>query len=240
MTGDDAVVEIGAGLGDLTRPLAEVARRIIALEVDRGLVAALAEADLPPNVEIRHEDALEADLGGLARALGPPVMLVGNLPYRIAGRFLGTLLGPRNPFRRWAFMLQAEVADRVLSRPGDPGYGTLSVWTSLWSEARGVLELGPGEFEPRPRVRSRFLVFDPAPSPPAIGNLALLRQVVRAAFHHRRKTLRAALRGRVAGAESALEAAGIDPGRRGETLTAVEFVALAAAVEEAQRKPPGD
>ena len=162
----DAAVEVGPGLGRLTRAISCVARRTIALEVDRGLVRLLADTELGPNVEVRHEDVLEADLGGLARVLGPPVVLIGNLPYRIAGRLLGQLLGPRTPFRRFGFMLQREVADRVLAEPGTSDYGPLAVWTRVWTEARRALSLGPADFEPRPRVHSTFVVFDPAPSPP--------------------------------------------------------------------------
>ncbi len=233
---EDGAVEIGPGLGDLTRVIAGVARRTIALEIDRGLVALLAGAGLPASVEVRHQDALEADLGGLARELGAPVVLVGNLPYSMAGRFLGALLGPRNPFRRWGFMLQSEVGERLTASPGGSGYGPLAVWARLWTETRRVLELGPEAFVPRPRVRSSFLIFDPAPAPPRIEDLRVLREVVRTAFQHRRKTLRAALRGRVAGAEAALEAVGIDSQRRGETLSELEFVRLANQIAAAEER----
>jgi 16S rRNA (adenine1518-N6/adenine1519-N6)-dimethyltransferase len=226
----DAAVEIGPGLGDLTRAIAAVARSTIALEIDRGLVQLLAEAGLPASVEVRHEDALEADLGGMARALGDPVVLLGNLPYAISGRFLGNLLGPRTPFRRWGFMLQSEVAARLTAEPGSTDYGPLAVWAGLWTHARPVLELGPEAFVPRPRVRSTFLVFDPAPDGPEVVDMGVLRAVVRHSFQHRRKTLRAALRGRVPGAQEGLETTGIDPQRRGETLAEAEFVALANAI----------
>jgi uncharacterized protein (TIGR02266 family) len=152
---------------------------VIALEIDRGLVRWLGEQPLGERVEIRHQDALRADLGGIARELGPPVVLLGNLPYRIAGRLLGALLGPRNPFRRWGLMLQSEVADRVLAEPGTSDYGPLAVWARLWVRKRRVVELGPSEFEPRPRVRSTFLVLDPAPDPLHVDDVALLRRVVR-------------------------------------------------------------
>lgn len=228
----DAVIEIGPGLGDLTRSLAAQARRVVALEIDRGLVGLLAEAELPDSVEVRHQDALKADLGGIARELGPPAVLVGNLPYVIAGRFLGTLLSPNNPFRRWGFMVQTEVGQRLLAKPGTADYGPLAVWARLWTRARPALQLGPDEFVPRPQVRSTFLIFDPAPETPEIRDLGVLRDVVRNSFQHRRKTLRAALRGRVEGAEAALHALGIDGQRRGETLSEVEFVSLANQISD--------
>jgi 16S rRNA (adenine1518-N6/adenine1519-N6)-dimethyltransferase len=127
-------------------------------------------------------------------------------------------------------MLQREVAERVLAAPGGSDYGTLSVWAKLFSRPRRVLELGPGEFEPQPKVHSTFLLFDPAPPPRAIDNLPVLRRTVRAAFQQRRKTLRRALRALTPDPEPALEQAGIDPLRRGETLCADEFTALANAL----------
>jgi 16S rRNA (adenine1518-N6/adenine1519-N6)-dimethyltransferase len=230
LTPEDAAIEIGPGLGDLTRPIARIARRTVAIEVDRGLVALLEEAGLPSSVELRHEDVLRADLDGIARGLGPPVVLLGNLPYAISGRLLAALCVAGSPFRRFGLMLQAEVADRVLAMPGTPTYGTLSVWARLWTEARRVLVLGPGEFVPRPKVNSAFVVFDPVQDRGQVEDVGLLRDVVRCAFQYRRKTLRGALRGRIAGAEQGLESAGIDPRRRGETLSELEFVELANAI----------
>jgi 16S rRNA (adenine1518-N6/adenine1519-N6)-dimethyltransferase len=230
LTPEDAAIEIGPGLGDLTRPIARIARRTVAIEVDRGLVALLEEAGLPPSVELRHEDVLRADLDGIVRELGPPVVLLGNLPYAISGRILAALCVAGSPFRRFGLMLQAEVADRVLAMPGTPTYGTLSVWARLWTEARRVLVLGPEEFVPRPKVNSAFVVFDPVPDRGQVEDVGLLRDVVRCAFQYRRKTLRGALRGRIAGAEQGLESAGIDPRRRGETLSELEFVELANAI----------
>ncbi len=230
VTPEDAAVEIGPGTGQLTRPLVAVARRTVAIEVDRGLVQLLAESDLADRVELRHEDVLDSDLGGIVRELGPPVVLLGNLPYSISGRLLGALLSPNNPFRRWGFMLQREVADRVLAGPGTPEYGTLSIWARLFSEPRRVLDLGPDEFEPRPRVRSTFLVFDPRADRPRVDDMSMLRRTVRAAFGQRRKTLRRALRRVSADPLPALESAGIDPLRRGETLDEEEFLRLANAL----------
>jgi 16S rRNA (adenine1518-N6/adenine1519-N6)-dimethyltransferase len=126
-------------------------------------------------------------------------------------------------------MLQAEVADRVLSEPQTRRYGVLSVWTSLWTRARIGLELGPEAFEPRPRVRSAFVLFDPIPGPP-IEDVPLLRRLVRQAFQHRRKTLRAALRGVMPSIEVALGMAEIEPQRRPESLAPEEFVRLANAL----------
>ncbi len=227
----DAAIEIGPGTGQLTRPLARVARRTLALEVDRGLVRMLAdEGGLPSSVEVREADALQTDLGSLVAELGPPVVLLGNLPYSVAGRLLGNALAPGLPFRRMGFMLQAEVADRLLALPGTPEYGTLSVYARLWTRARRVLELSPEAFSPRPKVRSSFLVFEPRSDGPVVADPELLRRVVRAAFQQRRKQLRRALLTAFPGAEAGLAGAGIDAQRRGETLDEVEFARLAESL----------
>ena len=188
------------------------------------------EGGLPPSVLVRQADALHTDLGALVAELGPPVILIGNLPYSVAGRLLGNVLAPAIPFRRMGFMLQSEVADRVLAAPATPEYGTLSVYARLWTRARRVLELSPEEFSPRPKVRSSFLVFEPRSDGPVVADPDLLRRVVRAAFQQRRKQLRRALLAAFPNAESGLEAAGIDAQRRGETLDELEFARLALAL----------
>lgn len=230
LTAEDAVLEIGPGLGALTRPAARIARSVRALEVDRGLVALLREQGLPANVDLREVDVRRVDLHAAGRELGPPVVLLGSLPYVIAGRLVAELCRPGLPFRRMGLMIQTEVADRLLAEPGTPAYGTLSVWVRLWTEAHRVMDLGPGEFEPRPKVHSSFLLFERRGEPPEVDDPALLREVVRGAFGQRRKTLRGALRRSLPRIEAALAAAGIDPVRRGETLSEDEFVVLANAL----------
>ncbi|MFI5314710.1 MAG: 16S rRNA (adenine(1518)-N(6)/adenine(1519)-N(6))-dimethyltransferase RsmA [Myxococcota bacterium] len=231
LVASDAALEIGPGTGQLTRAIGAVARRTLALEVDRGLVALLAqEGGLPASVEVRLGDALAADFAALARELGPPVVLLGNLPYSIAGRLLGELLRPDTPFRRIGCMLQRELADRVLAEPASAEYGTLSVFARLWFEGERLLELSREEFSPRPKVRSTFIALSPRVTPPRVGDVALLRRLVRAAFGQRRKQLKRALAREFPSAADALRATGIDPRRRGETLDELEFAALAHAL----------
>ena len=235
---EDAALEIGPGLGDLTRELAACARRVLALELDHGLIRALAAAGLPPNIEVRHGDALQADLTALGRELGAPAVLVGNLPYRIAGRLIAQLLIESRPFesfRRLGFMVQTEVAERLLAEHGTPAYSSLSVWSGLFSTPRRVLELGPDAFVPRPKVHSTFVVFDPPalPRSSSAEQQAVLEQIVTLAFRFRRKTLRRALQGISADParlQTALEEADIDGQRRGETLSPAELVKLAGAI----------
>jgi 16S rRNA (adenine1518-N6/adenine1519-N6)-dimethyltransferase len=213
-----------------------VARRTLALEVDRGLVGLLAaEGELPASVEVRLADALEADFPALVRELRPPVVLVGNLPYSIAGRLLGELLVPDTPFRRIGCMVQRELADRLLAEPGGDAYGTLSVYARLWFSGERLLDLSREEFSPRPKVRSTFIALAPRADAPRVGDVAVLRRLVRAAFGQRRKQLRGALEREFPRAAEVLAELRIDPRRRGETLDESEFAALANALAAAGR-----
>jgi len=231
VTPHDAALEIGPGTGQLTRALAAVARRTLALEVDRGLAALLAQQGaLPASVEVRLADAREADWRALAAELGPPVVWVGNLPYSIAGRLLGGLLAPAPPFRAIGCMLQKELADRVLAAPDTADYGTLSVFAGLWFEGERLLELSPEEFSPRPKVRSTFLALRPRAAPAQVDDFGVLRALVKAAFGQRRKQLGRALARAFPASRGALAACAIDPRRRGETLSCAEFAALANAL----------
>jgi 16S rRNA (adenine1518-N6/adenine1519-N6)-dimethyltransferase len=237
----DAVLEIGTGLGILTRALARVAGRVVTLEVDAGLVRALvAEAALPANVELRHADALKADLAGTARALGPRVRAVANLPYAIASPLLRRLLDLRGLLLDWSVMLQREVALRLVARPGSRGYGSLAVLHGVAAEARRCLDLHPRCFYPVPRVTSTFVRITPqSEGAPSAAELASLERVVRAAFGRRRKTLRNALRGGALAELSearvleALGSLGIDPRSRPEVLDPATWRALAARLAAA-------
>jgi 16S rRNA (adenine1518-N6/adenine1519-N6)-dimethyltransferase len=226
--GDDTVIEIGTGLGILTRALAARARRVVTVEVDAGLVRALrAEALLPANVELRHADALDLDLAALARELASaagarsegqakraarrsraestgrpsevPVRLVANLPYSVASPLLRRLLDLRALLVDWSVMVQREVALRLLASPGSRDFGSLAVLHALSVRAERVLDLQPGCFQPAPRVVSSFVRFVPrADAALAPGELEAVERLARAAFSRRRKTLVNALRDEVA------------------------------------------
>ncbi len=196
----DTVIEVGTGLGLLTRALAERAARVVSIEIDAGLVRALREdACLPANVELVHGDALEIDLAACAAAAPGPVRVVANLPYAVATPLLRRLLDLRAALTGWSVMVQREVAERVAAGSGGPDYGSLAVLHAWCVDVEKGLDLHPRCFHPVPRVFSRFLRITPRPgeglSP---GELARLEPWLRGAFAHRRKTLRAALR--IAGA----------------------------------------
>lgn len=238
----DTVVEIGAGLGALTLALAPLARRVIAVEVDRGVFAALQEvlaAAGVDNVEPRHADALRLDWAELARQAGGPVVVVGNLPYALTSPLLFSLIAARAHWRRATLLLQREVGERLVAGPGSKTYGRLSVVAQNWCRVELGMVVGPKVFFPRPAVSSRVVHLTPRPQPlvPLAGpeEAAWFTRVVRAAFSRRRKTLANSLAGglRLERAEVAqvLQDAGLDPARRAETLSIPELGQVARALE---------
>ena len=238
----DTVVEIGAGLGALTLPLAATAARVIAVEVDRGIFAALqevlAEAGAT-NVEPRLADALTLDWPALAAQAGGPLVVAGNLPYAISSPLLFNLLEQRDHWKRATLMVQKELGQRLLAGPGGKDWGRLAVLIQTWCAVRPGLEVGPGQFFPRPAVASQVVHLEPLaqPAAPLSGPQAALNyaKVVKAAFSQRRKTLANSLAGGLGQERGAiipaLEAAGVEPTRRAETLSIAEFAAVARALE---------
>ena len=230
----DLVIEIGTGLGILTRALASRAKRVVTIEVDAGLVRALrSERLLPENVELIHADALEVDLAELARGAGDPTRVVANLPYAVASPLLRRLLDARGELVDWSVLLQREVAGRLLARPATREYGSLSVLHQLCVSATRGPDLSPRCFFPAPRVVSRFVRLVPLKAPlVASAELEQVERLTRAAFGQRRKTLLNALRGglmppppteRLLGVLAELE---IGPDTRAERLAPECFVAL--------------
>jgi 16S rRNA (adenine1518-N6/adenine1519-N6)-dimethyltransferase len=239
LTGDDTVVEIGAGLGALTVFLAPAARRVIALERDPNLARFLAE-DLfrdTPEVEVVCGDVLEFDFRRAAGEAGQPLAIVGNLPYQITSPLLFTLIREISTLDRAVLMMQQEVGTRLLAPPGLKDYGILSVLVRYHFRLTRLFSLSPGNFYPPPQVESVVLRLLPEVPDPAALDEAVLHQVVKLAFGHRRKTMNNTL---VAGAEAVgltpaqmrlvLTELNLDPQRRGETLSLAEFVALSNRV----------
>lgn len=240
----DAVIEIGPGLGILTRALAARAARVVAIEIDAGLVRALAEeGGLPGHVELLHADALAVDLAALAARLGPAVRVVANLPYSVSAPILRRLLDLRGALRGWLVLVQREMALRLVAGPGDADYGSLAVLHALCVCLERVRDLPAVCFHPVPKVTSTLVRATPleagplAPVGPGAGDeLAAVERVVRAAFGTRRKTLVNALR---TGLEptpppeelhAALDRLGIDPRARAEELAPEVFLGLARAL----------
>jgi 16S rRNA (adenine1518-N6/adenine1519-N6)-dimethyltransferase len=228
-TATDVVVEIGPGEGALTDVLARRAGRLIALEVDRALLERLRRR--LPTVEVLEADARTWDYGLLARPPGGRVLVIGNLPYSVSKPIVAALLGARGALDAMALMLQREVAERVVAQPGGKVYGALSVLTQAVCDVELALRVPPGAFRPPPKVDSAVIRVVPRRESQVPAALEpRFREVVRAAFARRRKTLANALAGglglSVGAAREAAARSGLDPGRRAETLTIAEFVAL--------------
>jgi 16S rRNA (adenine1518-N6/adenine1519-N6)-dimethyltransferase len=229
---DDVVVEVGPGLGSLTLGLLPLVRRVVAVEIDRVLAAELprtVEARLPSyadRLEVVEQDALR-----LTEVPGPaPTAFVANRPYNVAVPVLLRLLEHLPTLRTGLVMVQAEVADRLVARPGSKTYGVPSVKAAWYADVRRAGAVGRNVFWPAPHVDSGLVAFTRR-QPPA-GDRAAVFTLVDAAFAQRRKTLRAALSGWAGSADEAerrLRAAGVDPSARGEVLGVEAFARLAAA-----------
>jgi 16S rRNA (adenine1518-N6/adenine1519-N6)-dimethyltransferase len=235
LTGDETVVEIGAGLGALTVFLAQAARRVVALERDPALAQYLGGELFPETkaVEVRGQDVLHFDFPALSREVGRPLVVVGNLPYQITSPLLFKLMEERDAFSRAVLMMQQEVGARLLAPPGAKDYGILSVLLAYHFALRRLFSLGPANFYPSPQVDSMVLLLTPAATSPPARDPELLTRVVKAAFGQRRKTLNNTLTAPAAALglspeqlRPILADLGIDPKRRGETLSLAEFVAL--------------
>ncbi len=224
---DETFLEIGPGAGALTLPLAARARRVVAVELDGRLAAALRPR-VPANVAIVTADALEAPLAELAPAGS---RLVGNLPYYISSPLLRRILELRAHFREAHVMVQEEVARRVAAGPGSRDYGVLSVFFAMWADVTLVLRLGPGAFEPPPRVDSAVLriAFRPEPAAP-LGDPEHFQRLVLRAFGQRRKTLENNLQDSYPNLKEYLRLLQIAGNRRAETLSVVEFARLSEAL----------
>jgi 16S rRNA (adenine1518-N6/adenine1519-N6)-dimethyltransferase len=235
---DDVVVEVGPGLGSLTLALLEVARRVVAIEVDPLLAARLPAtiAELAPAQADRVEVVL-ADAMRVTEIPGPPpTALVANLPYNVSVPVLLHLLALLPSLERGLVMVQAEVADRLAAGPGSKVYGIPSVKAAWFADVRRAGSVGRNVFWPAPNVESGLVAWTRRPPPATPVPRERVFAVVDAAFAHRRKGLRGALRelaGSSDAAERALAAAGIAPLTRGESLRIGDFVRIAEALEEA-------
>jgi 16S rRNA (adenine1518-N6/adenine1519-N6)-dimethyltransferase len=226
---DDVVLEIGPGLGVLTRYLAARVAHVHAVELDRSLEPKLREALAEsPNVELRFADALRLD----PATLDPkPTKLVANLPYNIATPIVAESLDGLPSVRHWTVMVQREVADRFFASPATKAYGAVSVLVQLAAERTGFHSVARTVFRPRPNVDSALVAFRRIGLPEDFGRI---KRVVGAAFAHRRKTLPNSLE--LSGlasrdeAAAALEQIGREPGVRAEALEPQEFVELARAL----------
>jgi 16S rRNA (adenine1518-N6/adenine1519-N6)-dimethyltransferase len=219
---DDLMVEIGPGQGALTKPLLEKLNHLHVVEIDRDLVAHLSQAFPPERLTIHPADALKFDFG----SLGAPLRVVGNLPYNISSPLLFHLADYADQVSNMHFMLQKEVVDRMAAAADTPDYGRLSVMLQARFRVMKLFNVPPGAFTPPPKVDSAVVRLVPLPKE-AIPYRDAQRfgEIVARAFGQRRKTLRNTLKGLIE--PGIFETLGIDPQRRGETLSVEEFSRLA-------------
>ena len=236
----DQVIEIGPGLGHLTRALAETGCMLLLLELDDRLIPRLREEFGPrPTVQVVHADALEYDYSGLSGTW----KVVANLPYYISTPIIQRLIAQRGRFTTLTLMLQKEVAERIAAVPGGKEYGFLSVLVQYAAVPRLEFSVPAGAFTPRPKVDSMILTLTMRDRPETVANdEALFLRVIKAAFSQRRKTLRNSL-GQLGYPGDVMNAVkdgtGIDLGRRAETLSVSEFCRLANFLGSRQSENAG-
>jgi 16S rRNA (adenine1518-N6/adenine1519-N6)-dimethyltransferase len=227
------LIEIGPGLGALTLPLLERAGRLEVVEIDRDVIPILAaRARGHGELIVNQADVLAFDFAALGGS-GRHLRLCGNLPYNISTPLLFHVLGAAPSLIDMHFMLQKEVVARMAAAPGTADYGRLTVMLAVQCRVERLFDVGPGAFRPAPAVDSAVVRLVPHPTPPfAVADSVRFAEVVARAFGQRRKTLRNALKG-VVDAEG-FAAAGIDAGRRAQTLAPEDFARLAATTPPTQ------
>jgi len=234
---EDIVVEIGAGLGNLTTPLAEFTRKVYAIELDPRLASTLTDQFYGnDHVEIILADALQFDFNSLFRIWRRKMKVVANLPYEISSPMIFRLFEERENFSLFVLMLQMEVARRVIAKPGTKDYGPLSLWSQLYTQARIAFSVSPLVFHPRPKVESAVVKFEILQEPSVeVEDEQTLRRVIRSAFAYRRKTLSNAIHlGEFSHLPmtkimDVLQSIGINPSVRGEALSLEQFRDLGRA-----------
>jgi 16S rRNA (adenine1518-N6/adenine1519-N6)-dimethyltransferase len=227
----DVVLEVGAGEGVLTQRLAAVAAHIHTVEIDRNLEPVLAPLAARPEVELHWGDAMKLDLAGFDPV---PSAIVANLPYSIATPLILRTIEQLHSVRRWTVMVQREIADRLRAAPGSRTYGSPSVQAQLACEVKLLRTVDPAVFRPRPRVESAILSLRRT----GTGADAATRELVRAAFAHRRKSLARSLEhvrpGSLSATRDALRELGIAEDARAEALSPADFAALAGKLSDTE------
>jgi 16S rRNA (adenine1518-N6/adenine1519-N6)-dimethyltransferase len=226
---DEVVLEVGAGEGVLSERLAAAAAHLHAVEIDRRLEGALAPLAARPNVSLHWGDAMELDLAGFDPA---PTAVVANLPYAVATPLILRTIEKLPTVTRWTVMVQREIADRLRAGAGSRVYGSPSVLAQLACEVKLVRTVDPAVFRPRPRVESAILALRRS----GPGADVATRELVRAAFAHRRKALVRSLEharpGSLAAARAALAELGLPEDARAEALAPDDFAALSAKLRD--------
>lgn len=238
LTDHSGAIEIGPGIGALTEQLARLSKKVVAFEIDQRLLPILADTLAPyDNVKVIHSDVLKADVQQVIAeefTEFEDIVVVANLPYYVTTPIIMKLLEERLPIRGIVCMLQKEVADRISAVPGTKDYGSLSIAVQYYMEAETVMIVPKTVFVPQPNVDSAVIRLTKRESPAVkVKDEPFFFQVTKACFAQRRKTLLNNLTSQLADGKqkkgeilSALETSGIEPSRRGETLSLAEFARL--------------
>lgn len=238
LTDQSGVIEIGPGIGALTERLAQRAKKVVAVEIDQRLLPVLrGHFGEDTNVTILHGDAMQVDFHQIIEeqfADCDKVHVVANLPYYITTPILARLLEEKYPLHNIVIMIQKEVAERIVASPGKKDFGSISVLAQYYAEVSWVTKVPSHVFVPQPKVDSAVIRLDIRPKPAVVvESEKRFFQIVRASFAQRRKTLSNALGSQVLQDRSKAEVnellleAGVEPSRRGETLTLEEFAKIA-------------
>lgn len=241
VTKEDMVLEIGPGFGTMTQYLAEVAKEVIAVEIDKTLIPILQDTLKDyDNVTLINEDILKVDIGALAeeRNAGKPIKVVANLPYYITTPIIMGLFESHVPLENVTVMVQKEVAQRMQAGPGTKDYGALSLAVQFYAQPYIVANVPPNCFIPRPNVGSAVIRLTKWEKPPVqVKDEAFLFSLIRASFNQRRKTLQNSLVNGGIGVTkeqvaAALEQMELPPAVRGEALTLLQFARLSDLLKE--------
>jgi len=231
---DDVMLEIGPGRGELTARIAESSRHLIIVEIDGRIIEYLRQRFSSPRVTIIHGDFLETDLESFSRLYRKKLRIVGNIPYHLTSQILLKVFENTQYIRDASFMVQREVARRIISEPSTKEYGILSVYSRFYGTPKILFNVSPSCFYPKPKVTSSFMQIKLHQTHPYGIEDGIFRTVVRTAFGKRRKTLRNSLKYLPFEAKTAERIAeGIDfpLEKRPEQLSVEEFVLLARQVE---------
>jgi 16S rRNA (adenine1518-N6/adenine1519-N6)-dimethyltransferase len=232
LLGRGVCLEIGPGKGILTQALAERFSEVVAVELDKRMVAHLEERFAGGNIRLIHGDVLKADLRKIANdeASGGPLAVAGNLPYQITSPVLEWIVKCQDAVQLAVLMVQLEVAQRMAAEPGDEAYSIFSVFCRYHFAPEILFRVSPGSFFPRPKVTSAVVRLTVREKPPVEVDVERFFQTVKKAFGQRRKMLRSALGLSPKDASRIHLETGLDLTRRGETLSLEDFARLSRAV----------